>query len=242
MGMQMIRQSRQFSLACLKQQFGHLSPDEFARKLAQAWLQEDYSEGFVTKGSDVTWIQDSGSIITIIHQVLTELNIPYYITGGMAAIAYGEPRTTRDVDMVLSISLSEINALVQQLEQKGFYIPGVDDVKSGRMKTLSITHIESISRADLVLSGNDEFDRVKFERKRLVDVLSAGPAYIASPEDVILNKLRWRLQSQSEKQWRDVLGVLKVQGDALDFEYLNYWAEQLGLVEDLAMAMEQSGF
>lgn len=241
MGARMMTEARQFSLSCLKQQFGRLPAEDFARKVASAWLQEDYPPGFTPKGSDMTWIQDSTSIITILHRVLTDLGIPYYITGGMAAIAYGEPRTTRDVDIVIAVSPTEIDPLVQCLEREGFYIPGVDDVRSGRLQTLSITHMESISRADLVLSGNSAFDQAKDDRKRLIELPGIGSVYFASPEDVVLSKLLWRGQSQSEKQWRDVLGILKVQGETLDFDYLSKWAGQLNLSNDLNQATYEAG-
>lgn len=102
MGTVMIRQSRQFSLACLRKQFSHLSTNDFASKVAGAWLQDDCPPGFIPTGTDVTWIQDSAGLAGILHGILTELGIPYYVTGGMAAIAYGEPRTTRDLDIVLA--------------------------------------------------------------------------------------------------------------------------------------------
>jgi hypothetical protein len=66
--------------------------------------------------------------------------------------------------------------------------------------------------------------------------------WVCTPEDLILAKLLWGRHSQSEKQWRDVLGVMKVQGETLDFSYLLHWAEQLGLLEKLGRAMMQAGF
>lgn len=127
------------------------------------------------------------------------------------------------------------------MAEAGFYVSGVDDVKSGRMRTLQITEIESISRADLVIAGTDEFDGLKFERRRIFATSGAEALYFASPEDVILNKLRWRQRSGSEKQWRDVLGVLKVQGETLDYAYLRDWAERLGLTDDLSRALTEAG-
>ena len=100
--------------------------------------------------------------------------------------------------------------------------------------------MESISRADLVVAGTDEFDRLKFERRRVIE-FEGTALYFASPEDVILNKLRWRQHSGSEKQWRDVLGVLKVQTENLDYRYLVEWAERLGLADALNLALTEAG-
>ncbi|NET38104.1 MAG: hypothetical protein F6K19_39915 [Cyanothece sp. SIO1E1] len=87
-----------------------------------------------------------------------------------------------------------------------------------------------------MITGGDDWDGIKFERRRLINGI-----YLASPEDVILNKLRWRERNLSEKQWRDVLGVLKIQGSRLNFDYLNEWATKLGLIEDLKRAIGEAG-
>ena len=232
--------ARKLSLCSLRQQFGHLSQSQFAKKIALAWLQEHCPPNYIPTGESSMWIQDSVSLATKLHPVFEELKISYYITSGVAAIAYGEPRTTQDLDLVVAISPLDIDRLSEALTLCGFYVPGVDDVKSGRMRTLQITDIESISRADLMIPGTDEFDRLKFERRRVIE-FEGTALYFASPEDVILNKLRWRQQSGSEKQWRDVLGVLKVQTETLDYRYLVEWAERLKLADALNLAMTEAG-
>jgi hypothetical protein len=238
----MMRDARQMSLWSLKRRFGKLGPIALAQKVAQAWLQEDYPKHYIPLGTEMTWIQDSSTLAAELHQIFRALQIPYYITGGVAAIVYGEPRTTRDLDVVLAIQREDLDRLVAALEEKKFYVPGVEDAKSGRMKTLGITHIETIARADLVIAGHEEFDRIQFDRRESIEMPGTGEFYIASPEDLILNKLRWGKQSQSEKQWRDVLGILKVQGDTLDFDYLKEWSLQLGLREDLDRVAAESGW
>lgn len=241
MGIGMIQQARRFSLACLRQQSANLSFEAFAQKVARAWLQEDYPTTLTPTGSDMSWIQDSTMLAGRLHRILENLEIPYYITGGMAAIAYGEPRTTRDLDVVLSISLTNLDALVRRLEAEEFYVPGVEDVKSGRLQTLGVTHIPTIARADLILSEEGEFDIVKFTRRRLIEIPEVGAVYFASPEDTVLSKIHWGMQSQSEKQWRDILGILKVQAEQLDCDYLNRWAAKLGFSERLTQALVEAG-
>ncbi|MFM6401525.1 MAG: hypothetical protein ACKPFF_33025, partial [Planktothrix sp.] len=92
--------------------------------------------------------------------------------------------------------------------------------------------------------GDDAFSRSKMNRRQLykIDESEKG-IYIYSAEDIILQKLYWYLLSatESQKQWRDVLGVLKVQGERLDFNYLNQWAEILQVQSLLKLALQQAG-
>lgn len=241
MAMNLMRGAKQLSFTCLQQQFSDLPAHIFAKKLAQAWLQDNCPKTFTPAGNEMTWIQDSNGLAILLHTIFMRLNIAYYVTGGMAAIAYGEPRTTRDVDLVISVIPATIDSLVEALEANSFYVPGVEDVKTGSVKILSVTHIEAIARADLIVAGTSEFDQIQFCRRRLFQVPTGVDLYFASPEDIILTKLHWRKQFESEKQWRDVLGILKVQGETLDFDYLFHWASQLNLTENLTIAITQAG-
>jgi hypothetical protein len=231
------RGARELSLMGLQRTFSELSPAEFAQKVAYIWLGHQWPTGFVPKGEPMTWIQDSLQLARALHPIFTQANIPYYIIGGVAATAYGDPRTTRDLDVVLNISRPDIPDLVTALEAIGFYVPGIEDIRSGRMNTLQIIHQESVLQADLVIAETNAWEAVKFERRLL-----EGGLYFISPEDIVLSKLQWRTTSQSEKQWRDVLGILKVQGEYLNFEYLREWANSLSMSEDLDRTCREAGF
>ncbi|MGA9377422.1 MAG: hypothetical protein WBV73_01360, partial [Phormidium sp.] len=112
---------------------------------------------------------------------------------------------------------------------------------TGRTQTLQIIHQQTVMQADLMLSGLDEFDLVKLQRRQLLSIPDRGVLYFASPEDVILSKLQWRRFSQSEKQWRDILGILKTQTDKLDRAYLETWAMRLDFASDLQQAFQAAG-
>jgi len=238
---QMIRWAKTVSLRGMRKARGDLAPEYFAKSI----LQEKWTPLLTPIGDAAMWIQDPGEIARILHSVFESLNISYYITGGVCAIAYGDPRTTRDLDVVVEVERSNIMPMVDQLESAGFYCPpgAVEDIRSGRARTLSVTHRQLILNADIVLNDDTAFDRSKMARRRLEAIgLDESERYwLASPEDLILAKLLWRQQSQSEKQWRDVLGILKVQGDGLEFAYLTQWAERLDLIELLDRAMRAAG-
>ncbi|PSB00368.1 hypothetical protein [Merismopedia glauca] len=233
----LIQSSRRLSLQCLRRQESHLAEPLFAQHLARVWLQSDCPVNYIPTGSEMTWIQDSIGLATILSRIFQSLDVPYYVTGGVAAIAYGEPRTTRDLDVVLSIAPDQIDQLLQTLETAGFYVP--EDLDRGGL--LQVIHQETISRADLIVADNSEYEQVKFQRRRLVPWTDGTEIYLAAPEDIIISKLIWRSQSQSDKQWRDVLGIVKTQREALDFEYLYHWAFQFDLASVWQQATVEAG-
>lgn len=241
MGLGMNQNARQFSLSCFRKRFSDLSEIQLAQRLAQAWLGEANFPFSITTKNPMNWTQDAIALAGRLHLIFESLNIPYYITGGVAAIAYGEVRTTRDVDMVIFIQPQEVTELATELQIVGFYVPGVEDIIEGRMGILQVTDIETISRADLILSHDNAFERIQFERRQQYEVPGGIQVNLASPEDIILNKLQWRSKTQSDQQWRDILGILKVQGESLDFNYLNDWSNRLGLSEDLQQARRSAG-
>ena len=151
----LMTKTRQFSLSCLSQQFSHLSSNELARKIAEAWLQEDCPPTYMPQGEDtIAWIQNSPELAVQLHDVFESAEIPYFVVGGVAAIAYGDPRTTRDLDVVVQIAADDITRLKAVLEQAGFYVAGAEDE---RATSLQITSMESIARADVMIAAVDEY-------------------------------------------------------------------------------------
>ncbi len=221
------------------------SPNQTATRFSQVIFKEHWTANLIPNSDPTMWAQDPSAIAELLHPVFEQLNIRYYITGGVAAIAHGEPRTTQDIDLVIEVAPSAVDPFVTALEQAGFYVPAgaVEDVKAERGRVLSITHIEQVLRADVVLNSDSPFDRSKMNRRQMVSIDLAGEAlyWVGAPEDIILAKLLWGRRSNSEKQWRDVLGVLKVQQQALDYGYLGEWAERLELSQLLHQAMVEAG-
>jgi hypothetical protein len=232
--------ARQLSLACLRQSFPELTAEAFSQKIAHAWLQAKCPLNY-TPQNPISWNQDPTAIAALLAQILNTANIPYYITGGVAAIAHGEPRATIDLDVVIAIDLANLPTLAAIFEANGFYVAGLIDVLAGSLRCLNITHLETIENVDLMISGKDEYDLIKFDRCRLYTLPGSGEVAIASPEDVIISKLIWRQESQSDKQWRDILGVLKVQQEKLDFGYLQVWIDRFGLEQDWQRAKVEAG-
>ncbi|BAY23202.1 hypothetical protein NIES2100_29660 [Calothrix sp. NIES-2100] len=235
---------KKLSLAGVKMRDRNAPLTEIRRHYTRAILGEKFNLDFQPIGGDETiWIQDSIALAGELHLLFEPMNIPYYVSGGVASSIHGEARSTRNLDLVIQVQGEQIDSLVQTLETAGFYCPlgAVEDIKLGRERTLSITHTVTISNADLIVMDNSPFATSQMTRRQLVDVEGISPFWVASPEDMVLQKLLWGRSSQSEKQWRDVLGIIKLQAERLDYSYLTEWAGNLGLVDVFSQALTEAG-
>ncbi|QSJ21081.1 hypothetical protein JYQ62_33320 [Nostoc sp. UHCC 0702] len=235
---------KKLCLAGIKSRHRGAPLEEIRRIFTRAVLGEKYRADFHPKGNDENmWIQDSISLAAELHQIFSFINIPYYVSRGVAASLHGEPRSTRDLDLVMEVQSDQIDLLVTTLEDAGYYCPAgaVEGLKLGREQMLNITHTETIANADLYISDVSPFALSQMLRRRLIDLEGIPAFWVASPEDIILQKLRWGRESQSEKQWRDVLGIFKLQVETLDYTYLAEWAERLDLVDALSQAFAEAG-
>jgi hypothetical protein len=176
--------------------------------------------------------------------VLEGLGVRYLIGGSLASTLYGIVRTTQDSDIVAELTSSHVQPFVRALQTE-FYVDEEMITEAVRRQTsFNIIHRESMFKVVVFIPRQRDFEQSQLARARR-QVLSIEPqieASIASAEDTLLAKLEWyRMGGEvSERQWRDVLGVLKVQAGALDLEYLRRWARELGVDGLLERALTQS--
>lgn len=235
---------RKLCLAGIKWRYPDAQLEEVRLLFARAVLSEKLHPDFKPTGIDETmWIQDSIALAGELHQLLESIHISYYVSGGVASSIHGEARSTRDLDLVIQIQVSQVELLVRTLETVGFYCfaGAVEEIKQERERTLNITHTETIANADLIVMDNSPFAISQMSRKKLLNLEGMPRFWIASPEDIIVQKLLWGKASSSEKQWRDVLGILKLQAGNLDYGYLTEWAERLELLDALERAFTEAG-
>ncbi len=178
--------------------------------------------------------------------VLDKLSISYYISGSLASSVFGLPRSTMDIDIIAEIQLLHISHLKQNLESE-FYIDE-DMIKEAidRLSSFNIIHLETAMKIDVFIPKRDSYQDSALSRKQkdtLVENDKSSEFYFLSPEDIILNKLLWYEKGNqvSERQWLDVLGVIKVQGNSLDKDYLINWAQKLAISNLLAAAFTEAG-
>jgi len=175
-----------------------------------------------------------------------ELSIPYYIGGSIASSIYGMARATLDVDVIADIKMGHVSPLRKQLEEE-FYID--EEVIKDAIKKLSsfnLIHLETMIKIDVFIHKPELYAEETILRRRkdtIEDSKGSLEFYFSSPEDIILNKLQWYDDGGrvSERQWLDVIGVIKVQGGNLDRDYLRKWGRKLKLFDLLKKAFFECG-
>ncbi|OGO36080.1 MAG: hypothetical protein A2Z03_10940 [Chloroflexi bacterium RBG_16_56_8] len=173
--------------------------------------------------------------------VLEQLGINYVIGGSLASALHGVARATMDSDIIAAFREEHVAPFVAALKST-FYVDEEmirDAIRAHR--SFNVIHLQSLFKVDIFVAKEREFDRLQIAR-RSAYLLSAErnqSAYVASAEDTILAKLEWyRMGGEvSDRQWKDILGVIKVQADKLDREYLMHGADLLKVTDLLERAL-----
>lgn len=179
-------------------------------------------------------------LLNRVVQILTEAGIEYMVTGSFASSLQGEPRSTHDIDLVVNLRAAQIPPLLQHFTPPDFYLSesAIRDAIRHR-KMFNLLDVTEGEKVDFWILKESPFDQLRFARRRLVPVDEGVAAYVTTPEDTILTKLRWTQQiGGSEKHLHDALRVYEVQGKILDRAYLDHWAKELH-VEDLWQQIQQ---
>ena len=162
--------------------------------------------------------------------VCDRLGIFYFVVGSMATIAYGDPRLTNDIDIVIDLPNEKVDPFCDAFSGEEFYVSR-QAVRAAVAKRFqfNVIHTTSGYKIDFVVLSDSDFDRSRRRRCRDLPVLAEGPTWFASPEDVILKKMLYFKEGGSDKHLRDIAGVLRLQGERLDKFYVAEWAKLLGV-------------
>jgi len=180
-------------------------------------------------------VLDITGFIKLILEALKASKVDYMIGGAIAEWAWGEPRATQDLDVVINLPIQSIGKFSKELKKRDMLVPAdiiLDTIAEDRADVpLNAIHMHSGLKADLYLMREgDALRQRSFQRKILIDYgPPIGKVYVHSPEDLILYKLIYLGISGQPKHARDIAAILKANRDKIDFDYIEEWVVQLGL-------------
>jgi hypothetical protein len=163
---------------------------------------------------------------------LEKLDINYLVTGSQATIVFGEPRFTNDIDIVVDLDLQRLDAFIAAFPQDDFYLSREAAREAIRARGMfNIIHPSSGLKIDVIIPNDTLFERSRFDRGHKVLITDSFSAMFAAPEDVILKKLEFHKIGGSDRHLRDIIGVLKISADKVDRDYVNQFADELGVAD-----------
>lgn len=190
-------------------------------------------------------IPDPIRVTIRVAEILEGLGVPYLVGGSIASSIFGEPRSTDDVDIVADLRPEHVQPFVSAMAGEFYIDEGAVRQAVQDRASFNVIHLEAIQKVDIFVLSNHPLNREEMRRRCQV-VVTPDPEqslYLATAEDIVLQKLEWyRLGGGvSDRQWRDLLGVLKVQAERLDHAYLRHWADALGIADLLKQALREAG-
>ena len=183
------------------------------------------------------------AVLSKVANVLEGQGIEYVVVGSFASSLYGVYRATADFDLVAALKPEHIKPFVEAL-QNDFYLDATTIRQAILLnKSFNLIHFDSAFKIDLFVLKPEPFNQQELVRRRRenIDPETEQQIYVTTAEDTILAKLKWYRKGGevSQKQWSDIKGVLKVQDQQLDYEYLRHWAAQIGVNDLLARILAE---
>ena len=173
---------------------------------------------------------------------LEELRVDYMITGGVASVIYGDPRFTRDIDLVLELREGDAGDLLDAFSSDDFYRPPLEalqeEIRRPRHGHFNIIHRDTALRADVYLLGDDPLHAWAFERRVRIPLDADAALWLAPPEYAVVRKLQYYQESGSDRHLRDVSAILEISWERIGMPEVEDWAQRLGL-EDVLMAARE---
>jgi len=187
---------------------------------------------------------DSIRVTLLVTQALEKIGIPYAVGGSLSSSLHGVMRSTLDVDIIADLRLEHIQPMLAAFSEE-FYAD--DEMMRHAIQhrgSFNLIHYETSFKVDIFVARLRAFDQIQLQR-RIRSIVATDPErelYVISPEDVILSKLEWfRMGGEvSDRQWRDILGVLKARSKELDLAYLHQWARELKVDDLLERALKEA--
>ena len=172
---------------------------------------------------------------------LDQLRVEWLIGGSLASSVHGEPRATQDVDMVVALRSRHVKPLWEAL-RRDYYLDA-DEMHAAVKARASFNaiHFASAIKVDFFVAGDDPFEAERLANRQRIE-MSGGTIYVDTAEHTLLRKLEWyrRGGEASERQWRDVQAIARIQGERLDRDRLRLWADRLGVMDLLQRVLMET--
>lgn len=175
---------------------------------------------------------EQSDVVRHVIEVLERCEIDYMLVGSWASGLYGEPRFTQDIDFVVALPGDKAALLYAAFGPPRYYSSrdAIADAVA-RRSMFNVIHIESGVKVDFNVIKADEWARTQMSRRQRVGILPGCEGWAASPEDVILSKMRFYAEGQSDKHLRDITGICRVVAEGIDRDYIERWANRLGVLD-----------
>ena len=181
-----------------------------------------------------------GEFLRRVTTALDMHGIPYMLTGSVASSLYGVPRATNDVDIVIAPTREQLLAVVQMFQRLGLTVASEHAIAAFRNRDLfNVVDFARGLKVDLILRKDREFSVTEFDRRDTHEV-EGMRLTLATPEDVLIAKLEWAKLGDSERQLVDAAGILEVQRDSLDVDYIEKWVDALDLRQQWTVARQKA--
>lgn len=168
--------------------------------------------------------------VEFVLDALDHTGISYAIVGSFASIAYGEPRYTNDIDILIQIDAVQLPKLCQRFPAPDWYVSeSAAQEAVTRKSQFNVIHTLSGNKADFMVAGDSEWYLLQFERRIEVRLLPDRMGFAVHPEDIILGKPKFYAEGGSEKHLRDIAGILAVSRDLVDIDHVAEWATRINV-------------
>jgi hypothetical protein len=167
---------------------------------------------------------DEYDVLRLVSELLIQTRIPFMLTGSLAMNFYAEPRMTRDIDLVIGLFPGNISGLVAALDPEFMIVREAVEEAVTREGMFNAIHHESVIKVDFICLKRTDFNQQAFRKRRKI-TLGDGETYLIGKEDLILSKMAWARESESEVQLRDVRNLIK----ECDLTYVESWIHELNL-------------
>ncbi|TWT86331.1 hypothetical protein Mal64_38720 [Pseudobythopirellula maris] len=185
---------------------------------------------------------DQLDLLRLVVETLDRLGVDYAVVGSFASGAWGEPRLTQDIDLVVDLDVFDAESICNAFHADDFYVSKTAAHEAVECRgQFNLLHPASGNKIDFMIAGDSDWSRTQLSRCIQAPLLPEKYVKVAAPEDVILAKLIYYREGGSEKHVRDITGILVTGAVEIDRQYLDRFAEQLGVEEEWRSILQKLG-